>query len=535
MLRRLIGIAMLVVIGLTCLTALRRVRAAPDDRRLLDAAWQQVDEHYYDGTFNGYDWPAVLATYERKLSKGDTSNVDVESLIAAMLNLLETSHLTVYRDTNFQRASASKSSGDKPSPETFGIIIPESRLATGVTIALTDTSKLQVVLDLSPQSVLRQAGIVPGDRFIIQGSAVNRDQSPSVFIIKRDGSTRTIPLRSAWRIGATDHEAFGNRSFDYVLDSLDDVSLKQMGAYAVARRKASATVLYRPLGVVTTLGRITGMKVIDIEPGSPAAKANFALGADVVSVEGTRSTGQTITVINPDKTRRRVHGAFPATHPADLNDPPSVQRSGRCKIVSFGHFDDENAAWLSRELTAKDFGAVIVDLRRNDGGNADAMQRVAGLFLPPQTLLGTDHGRDKLERLYTPAQAQTMQPVPVWVLIGPGTASAAEIIAAAIRNAHRGTLVGRRTAGAVLRAKSYPLLDGYRIQIPIASFSDSRGRFLESHGVDPDIVSVSSQRDLTSGIDRPLLTALNAARCPARHSIRPWPTTNMMARKDAGR
>ncbi|MRT44568.1 peptidase S41, partial [Xylella fastidiosa subsp. multiplex] len=55
--------------------------------------WKKVDEVYYDRTFAGFDWPAVLATYKKHLPRFDSDGQKTYPIINDMLSLLEVSHL----------------------------------------------------------------------------------------------------------------------------------------------------------------------------------------------------------------------------------------------------------------------------------------------------------------------------------------------------------------------------------------------------------------------------------------------------------
>jgi carboxyl-terminal processing protease len=97
----------------------------------------------------------------------------------------------------------------------------------------------------------------------------------------------------------------------------------------------------------------------------------------------------------------------------------------------------------------------------------------------------------------------------VAVLIGPGSASASEIFAHVMKNEKRATLVGRRTAGAVIVSRFYGLPGGGRMQIPIQDYLGVDGERLEGRGVEPEItVPAATLADWRAGRDPELQAAL---------------------------
>jgi C-terminal processing protease CtpA/Prc len=98
-----------------------------------------------------------------------------------------------------------------------------------------------------------------------------------------------------------------------------------------------------------------------------------------------------------------------------------------------------------------------------------------------------------------------VQPTPtpfsgsVYVLIDSGTASAAEPLAALLQSEHRATLIGERTAGAMLSSESIDLGNGWSLRLPTADYFTAEGVRLEGRGVTPDR-KVTSDRSLEAAI-----------------------------------
>src|SRR6185295_7190947 len=173
----------------------------------------------------------------------------------------------------------------------------------------------------------------------------------------------------------------------------------------------------------------------------------------------------------------------------------------------------------ARGLRKKLDGArgVIVDLRGNGGGDAEAMTDIASTFLGSGSSLGqfTDrfgisftistHSRS----LFSPDLiAQTK--LPLIVLTSERTSSAAEIFIEALKVSKRATILGTETCGCVLAVRTrHELPDGGLLDISELDYKTAEGRRLEGHGIKPDEVVTVERSDLYSGRDRAMEIAVS--------------------------
>jgi C-terminal processing protease CtpA/Prc len=183
-----------------------------------------------------------------------------------------------------------------------------------------------------------------------------------------------------------------------------------------------------------------------------------------------------------------------------------VERSGRGRIgyVALDAIDAHALDELTRQLRffLADREAIVLDLRENVGGD-----------LPVEFLraLGAPKLLEKRPRDERPQAA----PGPVWerplaVLIGPGTGSAAEIVAAGLDEAGAALLIGEPTQGAVIGASEIGLLDGSEFRIPRVGWFTTNGDNLEGRGVHPDRVVTAEFEEEARNEDRALSAAIEA-------------------------
>jgi carboxyl-terminal processing protease len=157
---------------------------------------------------------------------------------------------------------------------------------------------------------------------------------------------------------------------------------------------------------------------------------------------------------------------------------------------------------------------VALDLRRNSGGLVSEELRFASRVLQENALIGTEITRTRrIERRAGPGEKFMGRIV---VLIGPSTASAGEVLAAALQDHKRARLLGRRTAGATLTSDNFPLPDGGYAQVAFADYLRTDGRRIEGTGVFPDLGIMPTNADARAGRDPALERAIRELRELAR-------------------
>ena len=128
---------------------------------------------------------------------------------------------------------------------------------------------------------------------------------------------------------------------------------------------------------------------------------------------------------------------------------------------------------------------LVLDLRANAGGDLDRMRRVACLFTGPKAAALRLVGRDGMTAIALPEPLRAIETAALDVLIGPGTASSAEILAALLRRHAGARLVGARTRGKDRLTRLIPVDHDWRLAIP-AERIELPGEALAS-GLVPDI------------------------------------------------
>jgi len=143
---------------------------------------------------------------------------------------------------------------------------------------------------------------------------------------------------------------------------------------------------------------------------------------------------------------------------------------------------------------------LILDLRRNPGGDAEILKSTLSLFFNRQMVIG--------KYIYRSGKSELLQihglgiwKKPMVILIDQYSGSSSEIFAATIQEKKRGLVVGRTSSGSVLPTNLYELDDGGGLYVSIYDFVTAKGKRLEGTGVIPDIKVELDLADIRHGRD----------------------------------
>jgi carboxyl-terminal processing protease len=279
--------------------------------------------------------------------------------------------------------------------------------------------------------------------------------------------------------------------------------------------------------------------VVRVISGSPAEAAGVRLADRIVAVDGRSvkdmPTDQAANLLQGrEGTTVMLSVAAPAAPPRTLNicrrrvEVPSVDKVqmldsragvGYLRLTCFQKTtrrDLEAALW---QLHRNGMRSLVLDLRGNPGGLLITAVEVVELFIDHGVIVST-HGRSPQEDFTYTAHGQAVWQTPLVVLIDQDSASAAEIFAGAIRDHHRGTLVGVRSFGKGSVQGIFPLESSEAgLRLTTAKFYSPNGHPFSRTGVEPDIQVRQAARPIQGGAiaaagrdDAMLQAALETAR-----------------------
>ncbi|MEX2044176.1 MAG: S41 family peptidase [Opitutus sp.] len=270
--------------------------------------------------------------------------------------------------------------------------------------------------------------------------------------------------------------------------------------------------------------RMDGQWVVsEVLPGSPAQEAGVKPGWIVISRNGVE-LGERVEIQAREGEEARWEFVDERDQRVILSPLARRLPTAPRQIVTeldggFVHlrFDGFSAAtrrWLRRQLNIhRDAPGVVVDLRNNSGGDTFSLGSAVGEFFPRAVNCGTFVTRGGSRRIKSSWQLGSARyPGPVVILIDSMSASAAEIFTAVLQDHGRATVVGRRTAGAVLASRFYRLPDDGELQLSRYDYATPKGRRIEGAGVEPDIPVSRTLGDIRAGRDPDLDMALRVLR-----------------------
>lgn len=285
-----------------------------------------------------------------------------------------------------------------------------------------------------------------------------------------------------------------------------------------ARVRQDVEGAYGSVGVTLAPGQVDEARpgvppwpVIDeVIPGSPAAVAGLQPEDVVVAIDGeptaevgrerrdagaweARLRGASGTRVSLSVTRVGVRAPRVVTLVRARVEVPSVR--GRPLAEGIGYlaisrFVESTAADAAGQLAALRAAgalrALVLDLRGDPGGVIEQAIATADLFLASGTI-ATLRGRRGVLETYTAHAAGTWTGFPIVLLVDGGTASAAELLAAALHDHRRATLVGLPTFGKGSVQTFFELADGAGIKLTTSRYLTPAGNSLESKGIIPDV------------------------------------------------
>ncbi len=258
-------------------------------------------------------------------------------------------------------------------------------------------------------------------------------------------------------------------------------------------------------GIGATLAPVpNGLRVVATQHG-PARAAGLRAGDTIVRIGGApaaklgptgafaRITGLSGTFVRLNLVRdnrplniRVRRSEIETPYVASRIVRRGGQTYGYIAVLWFGEGVSERVAAELRRFPARRLDGVVLDLRDNPGGLLTEAVRTSSFFLrggPVVTLIGAHQPRQTLL-----ADAHSLVPrVPVVVLVNHGTASAAEVVAAALRDHERAVLVGQRTFGKAVVQSVTPLSNGGALALTIARYLTPAGLDISRHGIAPTV------------------------------------------------
>ncbi|MGN6686910.1 MAG: S41 family peptidase [Actinomycetales bacterium] len=250
----------------------------------------------------------------------------------------------------------------------------------------------------------------------------------------------------------------------------------------------------------------SAVEVGSVTPGSPAARAGLHVGDLVLAVAHHSTAGRTAGDVaatlrgargeRTDLTVRRGAQTLDVTLPhadvtaANVSVEQLRPRVLDIQITSFARGVGRQVRQVLQQDPERHRDGVVLDLRGNPGGLVDEAVEVAGAFLDGGTVVSYDRRGHSRTTLSAPPGGDVH--TPLVVLVDAGTASAAEVVSAALQERNRAVLVGTRTFGKGSVQEPVELPDGGALELTVGRYFTPSGRSIEGIGLTPDVTLAAS-------------------------------------------
>jgi len=266
------------------------------------------------------------------------------------------------------------------------------------------------------------------------------------------------------------------------------------------------------------------VKVVSPIDGTPADEAGMEAGDFITHVDGEGVLGLTLNEA-VERMRGPVGSEIIITVVREGEDEPfevtiirdfikltaaRVRTEGKSVVIRVTTFNDNTfdniRDGLGKELESagglENINGVVIDLRNNPGGLLSQAIRVSDAFLDKGEIVST-RGRDPEDGdRYNATPGDLINGKPIVVLVNGGSASASEIVAAALKDHRRGIVVGTKSFGKGSVQTVMPLREQSAMRLTTARYYSPSGRSIQNLGVTPDIIVEQPRRRTDEEEDR---------------------------------
>ena len=286
-------------------------------------------------------------------------------------------------------------------------------------------------------------------------------------------------------------EGLGDKYTEYIPKSeMDDFtenitgSFVGIGVYMIADEDSEKIIVYYPIpdSPAEKAGIKSGDAIINVD-GKDYGYDDFDTIAD--SIKGKEGTRVKLIIerdgqkLDFEITRQRI----------ETNPISSKSLNNNIGYIKLPSFDSDSSNRLKEkidELITNGTKSLILDLRNNGGGIVDEANKIADLFLDKgKTIMTTKDNKGKEETEKTKSKIE--YDFPIIVLTNENTASASEILTAALKDNSRAKVVGTKTFGKGVIQTVITLLDGSGLKITTAEYFTPNGTDINKKGISPDI------------------------------------------------
>jgi carboxyl-terminal processing protease len=340
--------------------------------------------------------------------------------------------------------------------------------------------------------------LLVGVTFGLWISRNNTDRALGFSFSGSDKLSQVLNLVGQNYVDSVNVDSIEGASINELLQNLDPHSLylPPQQAQSINERLEGG---FNGIGIEYQLLRDT-LIITQVYAGGPAAKAGLLAGSKVINVDHKKFSGTKLTA---DRVNNAFRGQKDATLVMDVANangtgtiPYVMKRSrvdvssvnaaymanantGYIKISKFAATTDVDFRTALNKLKTNGMSKLVLDLRGNGGGYLSAATSMADEFLGKGKLIVYTKGIHEPRTDYFATDSGAFQQGKVTLLIDEYSASASEILAGALQDLDRATIVGRRSFGKGLVQQQFPFGDGSAVNLTVARYYTPSGRSIQ--------------------------------------------------------
>ncbi|SDC91885.1 S41 family peptidase [Williamwhitmania taraxaci] len=338
---------------------------------------------------------------------------------------------------------------------------------------------------------------------IFIGSSLHRSNTPTALFFPNSGSDKiqsVLKLIQDEYVDTVSVKRLEEKALEAIAKGLDPHTV-YIPAEKLAEVNEPLDGEFSGIGVHFNVTSDT-VVVISTVPGGPSVKVGVMPGDRIVTVNGKiiagvkmdqdsivkRLRGPNGSKVKIGLKRSEVKELIDVTITRDRIPLYSIDASymvndsiGYIKIARFARSTYQEFFEATNKLHKQGMKSVILDLRGNTGGFLDQAVQIANEFLPAGRLIVYTQGNARpRQNLYSDGKA-TCKNDKVVILIDEFSASASEILAGALQDNDKGTIIGRRSFGKGLVQEQIPLADNSALRLTVARYYTPTGRSIQKH------------------------------------------------------
>ncbi|MBO5276818.1 MAG: S41 family peptidase, partial [Alistipes sp.] len=343
-------------------------------------------------------------------------------------------------------------------------------------------------------------GIVLG---ILLGQFVGRNKVETQLrtLISRGGLNTSNKIMQTCML--VEHKFVDSISMDSLAELVIPLMMKELDPHSIYIPAREMQQVNEPLegefdgiGVVFNAATDTVI-VLNVIPNGPSAKAGVVPGDRIIEINDTivagvkmpqndivkRLRGKRGTEVKLSLKRQNIDDLVDVTVVRDAIPIESIESAFMVKddigFIRLSQFARTSYIELMRalaELRGQGMRKLIFDLRDNSGGYLDQAIMIANEFLPKNRLIVYTEDREGMQVKEFSDGSGTSSDLALVILIDEGSASSSEILAGAVQDNDRGTIVGRRSFGKGLVQSQLPYADGSALRLTVARYYTPTGR-----------------------------------------------------------